>query len=119
MAGPIEQLETMRRLSENWDGYGAAAPQGKVIDLAQGFVDLLGAMTRASASPPEFHVSPTRVGGVLIEWGGDSVEHEVELSPDGGVCFLHHDNVTGAIATRKFSAMVEPGLLHELRQLAA
>ena len=33
MATPIEQLNAMRGLGENWDGYGAAAPQAKVIDL--------------------------------------------------------------------------------------
>ncbi len=34
MATMIEQLEAMRRLAENWDGYGAAAPRSDVIDLA-------------------------------------------------------------------------------------
>ena len=120
MAEPTEQLESMRHLAENWDGYGAAAPGAKVIDLAQGFVGLLEAMlARSTASPPEFHVSPTRIGGVLIEWNGDSIEHEMELSPDGSIGFVHHNKATGAVASRKFSAMVEPGLLQELRLLAA
>jgi hypothetical protein len=46
MATPIEQLEAMRRLEENWDGYGAAAPQASVIDLAQEFTGLIEAMLR-------------------------------------------------------------------------
>jgi hypothetical protein len=122
MAKPIEQLEAMRRLGENWDGYGAAAPQAKVIDLAQEFIDLLGAMiARFSVAPAEFHVSPTRVGGILIDWEDDAIEHEMELSPDGSIGFLHHNKRIGSITTRKFSAgdpaVVDPGLLHELRQL--
>ncbi len=101
MAEPIEQLEAMRRLGENWDGYGAAAPQAKIIDLAQEFIGLLDAMlARSSAAPAEFHVSPTRVGGVLIDWENDVVGHEMELSPDGSIGFLHHNKATGAIATR-------------------
>ncbi len=122
MAKPIEQLEAMRRLGENWDGYGAAAPQAKVIDLAQEFIDLLDAMiVRFSVAPAEFHVSPTRVGGILIDWEDGPIEHEMELSPDGSIGFLHHNKGTGSITTRKFvadsPAVVEPGLLHELCQL--
>ena len=122
MAGPIEQLEAMRHLSENWDGYGAAAPQGKIIDLAQDFIGLLDAMlAKSSAAPAEFHVSPTRIGGILIDWEADAMEHEMELGPDGSIGFLHHNKDTGSITTRKFSAsdpaVVAPGLLQELRQL--
>ena len=92
MAEPIEQLEAMRHLGENWDGYGAAAPQAKIIDLAQEFISLL-----------------------------DAIEHETELSPDGSIGFLHHNKDTGKIETRKFAAgspsVVPSGLLQELRQL--
>jgi hypothetical protein len=105
MAEPIEQLEAMRRLGEDWDGYGAAAPQAKIIDLAREFIGLLVAMlARSSAAPTEMHVSPTRVGGILIDWEADAIEHEMELSPDGSIGFLHHNKKTGGIATRKFSA---------------
>ena len=122
MVKPVEQLEAMRRLGENWDGYGAAAPQEKIIDLAREFVGLLDALlARCSAAPAELRVSPTRVGGVLIDWEDGSIEHEVELGPDASIGFLHHNKVTGAIATRKFSAsdraVVDPGLLQELCQL--
>jgi len=122
MVEPIEQLEAMSRLGENWDGYGAAAPQAEIIELAQEFVGLLNSMlARSSDVPAEFHVSPTRVGGILIDWEDDVIEHEMELSPDGSIGFLHHNKGTGEIATRKFSAcdraVVVPGLLQELREL--
>lgn len=39
MATPIEQLQAMRSLEENWNGYGAAAPSATAIDLAQEPVD--------------------------------------------------------------------------------
>ncbi len=103
MAKPIEQLEAMRRLGENWDGYGAAAPQAKIIDLARDFIGLLDAYTRPSTAPAEFHVSPTRIGGILIDWEDEAAEHEMELSPDGSVGFLHIDKATGTIVPRKFS----------------
>ncbi len=122
MAKPIEQLEAMRHLGENWDGYGAAAPQTQIIVLAQEFIGLLDVMlARSSVAPAEFHVSPTRVGGILIDWEDDATEHEMDLSPDGSIGFLHHNKATGTIVTRKFSAstpvVVDPGLLQELREL--
>jgi hypothetical protein len=114
----------MRRLGENWDGYGAAAPQASAIELAQELVGLIEAMLSKSTSDScVVHVSPTRVGGVLIEWENHSMQHEIEINPDQSIGFLHLNKATGYIETHKFSpgtlAVVHPGLLHELRQLFA
>jgi hypothetical protein len=38
MSRAIEQLEAMRHLGENWDGYGAARPRAEAIDLAIEFL---------------------------------------------------------------------------------
>jgi hypothetical protein len=98
MVTPIEQLETMRCLAENWDGYGAAAPQAKLIELAKEFVGLIEAMLRKSTADSGLvHVSPTRVGGILIDWEDRSMQHEVELNPDCSVGFLHFDKANGNI----------------------
>jgi hypothetical protein len=124
MANPLEQLEAMRGLGENWDGYHAAAPQANAIDLAQEFAGLLEAMLKKSASSPRvLHVTPTRLGGVLIELEDGSLEHETEINPDLSIGYLHRNKATGHIETRKFSPsvgrVVPPGLLQELRQLLA
>ena len=105
MATAIEQLEAMRRLPENWDGYGAAAPHSEVIDLAQAFVGLAEAAIRRKLAPNEgtLHVSPTRLGGVLIEWEDAHKEHEVELCPNGSIGFLHLAKQTRQITTREFA----------------
>ena len=34
MAKPLEQLEAMRNVTDNWDGYGGAAPRPELIDAA-------------------------------------------------------------------------------------
>jgi hypothetical protein len=124
MATPIEQLETMRGLPENWDGYGAAAPLANVIDLAQEFAGLIDAMLRKSGTElGALHVSPTRVGGVLIDWEDNTRQHEIELDPDGSINFLHLNKPTGQIETRKFipatRGVVQLGLLQELCQSIA
>jgi hypothetical protein len=121
MATPIEQLEAMRNLRENWDGYGAAAPFATVIDLAQEFVSLVETMLKKNTSNScVLHVNPTRTGGILIEWEDRDMQHEVEISPDRSIGFLHLDKTNGQIETRKFSAgPLHPGLLQELRHLLA
>jgi hypothetical protein len=121
VATATEQLEAMRNLAENWDGYGAAAPSATVIDLAQELVGLFEALSKQSTSNPfVFHISPTRTGGVLIEWEDRAMQHEVEISPDRSIGFLHLDKITRQIETRKFTAgPLPPGLLQELRYLRA
>jgi len=121
MATPSEQLQAMRQLGEDWDGYGAAAPQAAAIDLAQEFTALLETMLRKSPSQSGvLHVSPTRVGGILIEWEDGARQHEIDLHPDRSIGFLHLDKTTGQIETRKFSpGSLQLGLLQELRQVLA
>lgn len=124
MATLDDQLQAMRNLSENWDGYGAAPPQTHVIEMAREFVRLMEAEQRRCASgvnPP--HVSPTRIGGGLVEWEDADAEHEVEINPDQSFAFLHLNRITGHTETRKLSpgapAVVHPGLLQEICQLLA
>ena len=124
MASPIQQLNAMRLLSENWDGYGAAAPEGHVVDLAGEFVGLIEALLRKSAADAAIvHVSPTRIGGVLIEWADAATQHEVDISPDQSFGFLHLNKATGKIVTCKIlpgdQAVVQRAFLRELSQLVA
>ena len=124
MAMAIEQLEAMRGLPEGWDGYGGAPPSPQVIALAQAFVRLIEAMRRLpGASERVLHVSPARIGGVLIEWEDPLMQHEVEINPDGSIGFLHFNKTTKQTETRKFSpgtpAVVHSGLLQELQHLLA
>ena len=114
----------MRPLGENWDGYGAAAPHANVIDLAQEFVALVEALMVKTANDSwTLHVTPTRVGGVLIDWEVRFMQHEIDIGPDRSISFLHLNKSTGQTEVRKFSpgvqAVVHPGLLQELRQLLA
>lgn len=124
MATPDTQLQAMRFLSENWDGYGATAPQTQLIELAREFVSLVEALLRRRAVNPDvIHVNPTRTGGILIEWVDGIMQHEVEINPDHSLAFLHLNKTTGHIDTRKLSpgpqAVVHPGLLQQLCQLLA
>ncbi len=119
MATPIEQLEAMRCLSENWDGYGGAPPRPQAIDLAQDFVRLLEVLRKASEPNAQaLYVSPTRTGGVQIDWEDRFREHEIEIYPDGSIEFLHYEKTTGQIETRKFTpedaAVIQAGVLREL-----
>ncbi|MBI3824069.1 MAG: hypothetical protein HY289_15480 [Planctomycetes bacterium] len=115
------QFEALRKLPENWDGYGAAAPQARAIDLARSITGLIDAgLRKSSADSHPFHISPTRVGGVLIEWEHGVMEHEVEVNPDASISFLHRNRSTGHIDTRQISPVpLQLELLQELQQLLA
>jgi hypothetical protein len=123
MATSREQLQAMGQLAENWDGYGAAAPRAEAIELAQAFIGLIETVRPPQAGRWQLSVSPTRMGGVLIEWEDERRQHEVELDPDGSISFLHLNKATQQVETRKFSpgqpAVVHPGLLGELQDLLA
>ncbi|HEX7376248.1 MAG TPA: hypothetical protein VF278_04005 [Pirellulales bacterium] len=124
MATLAEQIEAMRALAENWDGYGAAAPQAHVLNLAREFVRLIEAVLhKRGAVADAVFVSPTRTGGVLVEWEDSETEHEVEIYPDQSFSFLHLNKTTGHTETRKLAAgaqaVVHPGLLQEIRELLA
>jgi hypothetical protein len=121
MATAKEQLQSLRNVPENWDGYGAAAPFPYVVDLADEFVAFIDALLRKSASGPcSLQASPTRIGGVLVEWEDQTMEHEVEINPDGSMGFLHTNKKTGQITARKISpGPLQTDLLKELHQLVA
>lgn len=100
MATADAQLQAMRQLEENWDGYGAAIPPAHVIELAREFVKLIETvLEKRPAATDMLHVSPTRTGGVLVEWEDAELQHEVEINPDQSFAFLHY-NETGVSVTR-------------------
>jgi hypothetical protein len=106
MSRAIEQLEAMRHLGENWDGYGAAPSRAEAIDLAIEFLH----HCQASMAMPEPYVTPTRVGGVLLAWESGPHELEVEFNdPDhGSFVYLNREtgeNATGSLASRNTHGM--------------
>lgn len=105
MATVLEQLDAMRRVGENWDGYGAAAPLASCVEVAREFVALLESLRRNGRQEESaIHVSPTRLGGVLIEWQDATKEHEAEIQPDGGIEFLHVTKATREMETQQDNA---------------
>ena len=121
MATLVEQLDAMRNLQANWDGYNADPPCPEVLDVAKEFVGLLAAFRPADSFRSIF-VSPGRAGGVLIEWEDARSEHELGIEPDGTWSFLHIDRATGTMTERTFlptKQVMHPGVLKELRDLVA
>ncbi len=95
MATPLEQLEAMRKVSDNWDGYGGAAPRPELIDAAIAFFrELRGA---PSLSPP--YLTPTRTGGVLFAWEQGPHQLEVEVNSPVQGEYLYLNRETGESAT--------------------
>lgn len=121
MTTPLEQLDLMRNLRPNWDGYNADPPDPEVLELAKEVVRFL-ANRRSGNTFADIFVHPGRAGGVLIEWSDPLSEHELEIEPDGTWGFLHTDRATGHMTERRFAPTrhaVHPGILKELRELVA
>jgi hypothetical protein len=122
MATLTEQLDAMLTLPENWDGYGAAPIRPGPVEFGKEFVRLLSALRQGTHNEDGVFVTPSRDGGVLIEWDDATAEHELEINPDGSLGFLHEDKSTGVMTTRTFlpePVGVQPGFLTELRSLIA
>ena len=68
-------LEALRHLRPNWDGYGAPIVDPQVIDAAKRFIERL---PENLAYRP--HVVPTSTGSLQLEWqeGSKSLELEFE-----------------------------------------
>ena len=121
MATPLEQLDAMRNLRANWDGYNADPPSHAVLDVAKEFVGLLLAFRR-TASVGDIEVYPGRAGGVQVSWEDARTRHDLDIEPDGTWDFLHIDKQTEEMTQRTFQPIaqaIHPGVLKELRELAA
>ncbi len=95
MATVIEQLEAMRNLPENWDGYGAAPPRSGPIDAAIGFLRQCSGQTAL----PDPYVTPTRAGGVLLDWEQGSHQLEIEFDDSNHGSFVYVNRETGENAS--------------------
>jgi hypothetical protein len=78
IAEALADIELLRRLDPNWDGYGAPAIDPALIDAAKSFVAGLPATCRISPQ-----IVPTSSGALQLVWhdGPKSLEQEFE-SPD-------------------------------------
>ncbi|MGL4423526.1 MAG: hypothetical protein ACRCZF_22915 [Gemmataceae bacterium] len=117
-----EQLDSMRNLQENWDGYGAAVPVLEAIELAKEFIAFVEQLRGSDIRAGSVHVTPGRDGGVLFEWDDSFCEHELEIHPDGSLGFLRTDKQTQAIQStlfRKSRFALPSGLLTKLSEFTA
>jgi hypothetical protein len=71
-----QTIDAFRTLSENWDGYGAAAISPMACDNARYFIDLIEA---APFGLPVPELSPTPAGTISFEWEGSHAEAYLEI----------------------------------------
>jgi len=99
MATLLEQLDGLRTLRPNWDGYNADPPDPRVLEWAKEFLTVL----EAHAAGGSVQVYPGRAGGVQLEWEDGDGEHELEFNPDGSQGLLHVEKATGAMREERFA----------------
>ncbi len=121
MATLLEQLDAMRNLEANWDGYNADPILPQALDLAKELVSYMESTLPEEARQTMF-VAPSRDGSVLIEWSDAAYEHELGIEIDGSLEFLHIEKHSGVMVSEKYPSegqAIHPGVLRELRGLIA
>jgi len=114
MATPIEQLEAMQGLPENWDGYGGAPPRAEAIESAIRFLR----ESSVARTLPEPFVTPARAGGVLLAWEQGARQFEVEFcaAEDASIVYLNQDTgETGKQTVDAATTLEDYGILAKLR----
>ena len=80
------ELMEIRRYEDDWDGYGAAAPSPRTVDLAIEFIRVLRA--RDHADPP-VRVALSPNGAIIIEWQRNGAYREAKLDGSSTVQWMH------------------------------
>jgi hypothetical protein len=71
----VRALEPLRRLRDDWDGLGAAAPPADLVDSA---IELASYLGWREAFPPTA-VTPTPAGTIVFTWDGPEY-FEIEIT---------------------------------------
>ncbi|HEY2785881.1 MAG TPA: hypothetical protein VGJ05_13005, partial [Fimbriiglobus sp.] len=100
----FEQLEAMRNVPENWDGYGGLSPRTDAIEEASIYYRKL---TSAYPDLPLPYVTPTPDAGVLFSW--DNGPHSLELHFDAKPAGIAVEFVYQNIETDDSAAGKLPG----------
>jgi hypothetical protein len=87
----LDYVDSLRALKENWDGYGAAAPDPEILMSAASMLTSYA----YEGGVPIPNISPTRTGGILLDWAADAHELEVELVTKAAASYVYLNTQTG------------------------
>lgn len=87
---PLETLNQLAQLGDNWDGYGAIAPTKSAL---LGACNMLHLFVDAEVPVPD--VFPCPNGNIQIEWSVYDLDVELEVERDDKCYFSFEDMRTG------------------------
>jgi hypothetical protein len=85
-----DSLTRVRAFQSNWDGYGAASPDPRILDAIPRAMELV-----ASDSVPTPQVVPMTRGRVQLEWHRGARSLELEFETADTVHYLKRDGSEG------------------------
>lgn len=91
----LEQLRVIAALPDNWDSYGASAPD---VDRLEAAWNLLICLCQ-NTDLPQPHVNPTPNGGVQFEWEVGSRYFEIEVEAVTAATYLYSDSLANVEET--------------------
>lgn len=91
-------VEPLTKVTQNWDGYGGAKPNSESL---QASLELLAELRdRLSIQAP--YISPTRNGGVLLNWQVGTSELEIQLEGLVHISFVYEIDSREAPISEEF-----------------
>lgn len=94
-----DALRRLRAFEANWNGYGAAPPDQRILDTVASVIDSI----PVDAAPTPQVVPMTR-GRVQLEWHRGTRSLELEFEAAGSIHFLKWDSSEGIEEEDVFSA---------------
>lgn len=98
------QFEPIWQLTENWDGYGATTPDPALVKIAMSTLACLKAGYHA-AKP---FISPTRSGGVCMEWEEKNHYFEITVESSTYGTYLYKNMETSDVWKGRISSDGRP-----------
>lgn len=89
-AGTISEIDELKQLGSNWNGYGAAPIDASIIEAAR---QLVGSFPPDLVVPPQ--VVPMTRGRLQLEWHRGSRSLELEFESADEIHYLKWDSETG------------------------
>jgi hypothetical protein len=109
-----EQLNAIASLPADWDSYGAAGSDRRLVASAIGLIECLA----QAADLPQPHVNPTRNGGVQFEWEAKDRYFELEVVGERAAEYFYCDRAARVEETGNlFEAESLETVLNYIRKL--
>jgi len=119
LGSTYRRLDELMTLRSGWDSYRARSISSTAVGAAKSLLSALGGSVypRLGEKIQPYAVVPLPTGGVQLEWRGGRGSLEVEVKPEGSLCYLlevRQENVAPQDEDGEATSEQVPGLLERI-----